>query len=681
MTALAVQEVRLAALDPDAGSVASERGNRFRPDIEGLRAVAVLLVVLYHAGVSGFGGGFVGVDVFFVISGFLITGLLLEDLRTFGRVHLGTFWARRARRLLPAMSAMVIAVLAGSVLLVSPLEWKQTVTAAVATATYWANHLFAHQAVDYFQAGAHPSPLLHTWSLAVEEQFYLVWPLLLGGAGFLAARTRADVRWVCGATVALVTCWSLLVAIPGADRHSTSAFFSAGARAWELGAGGLLAIAAPRLTSTAMRWLVGGIGTALLLLTVWRLDAHSVFPGRGAIAPVLGTVAILAAGLGRSWPGGRVLSTTPLRYIGRLSYAWYLWHWPVLTLGIEWIGRDTLPVRLALVAVSFVPAVGTHYLVENRFRQSPNGTRSAGRTLKLSVALMGAVALCAGAIWTNADRTLRDPLIATLVRARGSRPPLPDVCATTDVLVLRAQCSVGSTSAQDPLVLVVGDSHAAQWVPGLAAAAKQDQLQLVTSIQGWCPVVGHGFAHELPSCGRRIAQLPELVKSMRPDLVVMADSAGYVGQLLSRGGRILPRDEQMRSWSRAIETWARELHADGVPLLDILEIPTYAKDPVDCVARIRRVASCELTRSAAEQSVASIHAAEDAGIARAGFGKTLDPLALVCVQSRCPLLRNDGLVYTDGSHLTSTFSASQASVFRQVLRESLGSGGPTSLRP
>ena len=308
--------------------------SRFRADVEGLRAVAVLAVVVYHAGLSQVGGGFVGVDVFYVLSGFLITGLLWEELQTTAGLRLGAFYGRRARRLLPAAVLVLMVTLVASWVWLSPLQARGAARDAAAAALYVANYRFALQRTDYL-ADASPSPLQHYWSLGVEEQFYLLWPVLLLVVFVAGRRLRTPSSAGAVAVLALAGAGSLALSLRLTAVSEPWAFFSLPTRAWELAAGGLVALSAStlrRLPGVAAATL-GWLGLEAIAWSMTRFSAATPFPGIAALLPVGGTAAVLAAGCAAPRLGpGRVLGWRPLQAGGKLSYSWYLWHWPPLIL-------------------------------------------------------------------------------------------------------------------------------------------------------------------------------------------------------------------------------------------------------------------------------------------------------------------------------------------------------------
>ena len=364
---------------------------RFRADVEGLRAVAILAVVLYHAGLGATGGGYVGVDVFYVLSGFLITGLLWDELRQTGGLSFASFYARRARRLLPAALLVVVVTVIASGLWLSPL-WAQVVTRdAIASTLYVANYRFAALRTDYLAADAPPSPLQHYWSLGVEEQFYLVWPLLLVMASLAWRRAGGASPAPAVATVVVVGAASFALSLRLTEVSQPWAFFSLPTRAWELAVGGLVALSARRLArlpgpaAVTLGWLgMGAIGWSVV-----RLGGSTPFPGTAALLPVGGTAAVVAAGCSAARFGpAMLLARRPLQLGGKLSYSWYLWHWPLLVLAPAVVGHALgLVPKLALGAFSALLALATLKLVEDPVRFSPRLRARPGRSLAAGATL------------------------------------------------------------------------------------------------------------------------------------------------------------------------------------------------------------------------------------------------------------------------------------------------------
>ena len=634
----------------------------FRPDIDGLRAVAVLLVVGYHAGVPRMHAGFIGVDIFFVISGFLITTVLVREMDRSGTVDLGRFWARRARRLLPAASAVTVCTLLAGMALLSPLDWAGLANEGLAATTYWSNVLFGLRADDYFGARVQSSPLLHTWSLSVEEQFYLVWPVLLLVLLRVGRAAGADVRRFRLLGLGFVTVASLAVSLSLTGQKSPWAYFSSASRAWELGAGALLAVAFPAVAGLSPRVRAGIqlTGLGILLTALATIDGGTPFPGWAAVLPVMATVGLVAG----SGPVGSLLSARPLQAVGRLSYSWYLWHWPVLVLGATYAG-DGPAAGVTLALGSLLPAALTHRYVENPIRHSRALAGSRARTLGV-VALIVAVALGAGVLTrVRATDALRDPRLATLAAAAIDRPPLPDACATAELAQLEAQCVSGDREGRST-ILVIGDSHAAQWLPAIDGAARRLGARVVSSVQGTCPSLDVAWAGELPSCGVRRAQLPALVDDLRPQLVVAAHTVGYMGSLAG-----VDPGRQLETWTDGLARLATDLRERGIPLAVILDTPQFPDDPVRCLSLHRQPGRCDVSLADTLARLASFHAAEKEALRRAGHGVAHEPMEYLCDADACPATRDGMVAYVDTHHLTARYSASLADRLVPFLRPAL----------
>lgn len=386
----------------------SRMGSGFRPEIEGLRGIAILLVVVCHAGFAGFDAGFIGVDVFFVLSGFLITGLLTDERERTGRIELGGFYARRAKRILPAAAVVLVATLVAALAIFSPLDMARIAQDGLAAGLSVANMRFAVESTDYF-AAADTSPMLHYWSLSVEEQFYLLWPALLIIA-MRGRRPRTSLAFTAGAVLigSLILC-VVLTAIDG-----SWAYFSLPTRAWQLAAGGILALGVrgPVRMPAAIGAAVGWAGGVLLVASMAAITPTTAYPDMAATAPTAGALALIAAGRAPGSPGALLLSRTPLRWLGRISYSLYLWHWPVLVLGASLLATADAPSSLAtgsplqpfvLIAVSVVLAAVTWRLIEEPFRAGRLSHGGRRRAFALASAAILSVAVTSTALSSAAQ--------------------------------------------------------------------------------------------------------------------------------------------------------------------------------------------------------------------------------------------------------------------------------------
>jgi len=339
-------------------------GEGYRPDIDGLRAMAVLSVLLFHANL-GCPGGFVGVDMFFVISGFLIFQLIFEELnsRTFSLI---AFWERRIRRILPALVTVVLAVLVAGWFIFLPDDFQKLGKSAIAQATLSSNYFFYEQWLEgagYFAPALDPKPLLHTWSLAVEEQFYILFPLIL----MLAARSR---RRPFAETMLIIAIGSFALSVYGSFQLPAATFYLLPTRAWELLLGALLFLMHGKITTN--RWLeeaAGWVGLILIVGSIFFYDAFTRFPGRAALPPCLGTALLIFSSETRLSRVGRFLAWKPIVFIGLISYSLYLWHWPLLVFSKYPANTQSWKMSSLLLLASFVLAILSWKFIETPFRK------------------------------------------------------------------------------------------------------------------------------------------------------------------------------------------------------------------------------------------------------------------------------------------------------------------------
>jgi peptidoglycan/LPS O-acetylase OafA/YrhL len=436
---------------------------RHRDDLQGLRAVAVLLVGLSHAGVAFLQGGYVGVDVFFVLSGFLITGLLLTDAARRGRVSLSEFYWRRARRILPAAALTLVATDLVAYHLLNVIRARQAVSDSIWASVFAANVHFAREGTDYFAQWQPASPIQHFWTLAVEEQFYLVWPALVSVVLFGVALRRRHSQSSPLAPQAVRRLLFIIVAaavgsfawsVHYTSANPAAAYFSTFARAWELALGAALAIVSSRIATLriasmrGMRAITGCVGLICICCAAVLFSPRTLFPGYAALLPAVGAALVIAAGIGAEAPAGvgKLLALRPFCYVGDRSYALYLWHWPVLIIAVQYEGHDlSVPAKLLLLAAAFLLSIITYKLFENPIRHmrlpapAPVGVLMwpASAAIVLLIALLtlgsidGRIARLSAASAGAAPAPLRDPLAAatlTLVNSK-TTAPLPAVVA------------------------------------------------------------------------------------------------------------------------------------------------------------------------------------------------------------------------------------------------------------
>jgi peptidoglycan/LPS O-acetylase OafA/YrhL len=526
-----------------------EPSQRHRDDVQGMRAVAVLLVALCHAGVGFLAGGYVGVDVFFVISGFLITGLLIAQARQRRYVSLVEFYLRRARRILPAAALTLVATDVVAYRLLNIVRADQVLHDSIPSALFAANIHFSAIGTDYFAQGQPPSPLQHFWSLAVEEQFYVVWPALFALGLGLAIRKLPDrptffPEWRVGRVfllVVVVALASLGFSTYYTPGHAAAAYFSTPARIWELGLGAALALMAWRfedLGSTA-RLALGWGGVAAIAISAVAFSSATRFPGYAAALPTLGAVAVLVAGISTTrlrLGVGRVLSLAPMRYIGDRSYSFYLWHWPVLIIAAQYKGRSLpLSTNLLLLLGAFVLSDVTYRLYERPIRGA-RWSRHPGAlflwpasvvlvlvvagtyissieidTTKLQAAAstpVNALAVSRPArVAARSGPTLQVsqllPAVVAEVNAESHHhgmpavlhpaptgllndlPRIPSNCLAHNGQTSSSICRLGAAGSSKTLVLI-GDSHADMWTPAVLGFAARDGWSVITLLKSAC---------------------------------------------------------------------------------------------------------------------------------------------------------------------------------------------------
>lgn len=618
----------------------------FRPDIEGLRGVAILLVVFYHVGLPGFSGGYIGVDVFFVLSGYLITGLLVKEIESTGRLRIARFYGRRARRLLPALTLTLLVTCVASFYLLTPIEQRQLPKSAFATAAYASNIYFAKAATDYLGGTAETNPFLHTWTLSVEEQFYLIWPLLILIAGRGGRRPLFATMVVIFVSTFALSVWLTRFRHPWA-------FFLSPPRAWEFAAGGLCVLLSreTRLTEF-VRW--GGL--AAMLCAALAFTRQTPFPGVAALLPVAGTGMILHAGQ----PGrglGKLLSTPPLRLIGKLSYSWYLWHWPSLVIATAIWGRLSPGARGVCLLFSLALAGLTYYTIENPIRHSVHLVLRPVRSLGMAagLALFG---LAASLGWRVAiAHVLASPSQERLAHAATDRP---EIYAAGCFLGFYETATHACTFGEGKTVVLLGDSHAAQWFPALRALKG---WRVVTFLKSACAAPDVSYIY--PTIKRRYTECEEWrskaldeIIALRPDAVVMASSKAYV-----------PSTVPPQEWEAGTQRTLNRLVRSGARVYLIRDTPAPQFHVTACLSRAAwstwlEPKGCDFER--AKSLSEDVRKAEQAAAVNAG-AQYLDLTQYICPEPDCRPELAGQIVFDEENYLTATFARSLANVFEAAL--------------
>jgi peptidoglycan/LPS O-acetylase OafA/YrhL len=702
---------------PDPGSTATET-RAVRTDIQGLRAIAVSLVLVYHLAPGSLTGGFTGVDVFFVISGFLITLHLLERLPRRPR-DLASFWSRRVRRLLPASLLVLALTLVASRLVAPETQWENTARQARAAVLYVVNWVLARDAVDYLAAENAPSPVQHFWSLSVEEQFYFVWPVLILLLGALARVTRRRPLPVVLVGLAVLTGISLWYSVHETAADPAAAYFVTPTRVWELGVGGLLAtvtlLRPGRMrpwAATAFAW----VGLVAVGYTVATYSGETPFPGWQAAMPVLGTAAVIAAQppteKGRRWLSpGPLLALRPVQWLGDVSYSVYLWHWPLIVLVPAATGRAlTWTDRGAIAAATLLLAWLTKLLVEDRFRAASWAVPLRKPFLLAASAMAVLVVLASAQLLEVHQRS--EQAAAALARGVAGHNPCfgaraldhPDTCPAvdfadvvpapieaardksdaydtqangTDCWAYRSrfpmkECVFGDRSSRTRVVLV-GNSHAGQWLPALQQVAADEHLQVTTLLASRCALADlrqqFDTASDATACLSWVHRVTQRVVELHPDLVVVSNRISVGAEGVPTMGASIPlyRD----GYAAVLKVWRDA----GIRTLVLRDTPAPGRSIPDCVAEAggdyRR---CDGTRQQWLPPTPEVDAVRSL---QSPLVTLVDLTDHICGPTTCAAVTGGVITYFDASHLTATYARTLAPYLSPFVTAALGKGyGP-----
>lgn len=683
-------------------SVERWEGTGFRTDIQGLRAVAVVLVLLSHAGVPFFDGGYVGVDVFFVLSGFLITSLLIKEVFDTGRISLAGFYARRARRILPAASAVTIATVVGAWLWFPVSRLEAVMQDAFTVIVYVVNYRFIAQQTEYLNADQMPSPFQQYWSLAVEEQFYVVWPLLLIGLLSLVGRAPRKLVSAGLAACTVIFAISLILSVFVTEQSQPTAYYAAHTRAWELAAGAVLALTLPtwRKTPKAMAWTLGIAGLAMVIAAGVMYTEDTAFPGYTALLPVVGTMLVIVAGTsGAAHPVGALLGSGPFQFVGKISYSLYLWHWPILILiPLAADAESSVLLNTVLILSTFAVAQLSYAYIEEPIRKARKlksgnlwglligvvcSLLAIGMILTFTVVFSKTAAADDPVDMGEVDQdqsvsqleqrltegleteTVPDTLTPSLAGAYEDKPiTYAQGChVNAGVSALPDGCVYGDPDSET-MVVLVGDSHAAQWFPALESIAAENGWALLSRTKSSCtpvsvPIESTGESGEDTACWDWKRNVFAEIDELEPELVIIGNAD--VTPVISNGGD--PVQQWEDGWT---DTLARVTASAGA-------VVTFADTPwatdqaaADCLSLHQDdVRACveeePYVFKEQERRQAGIEAAEAAGV------PVIDPRSWFCVADGCPLIVNDVLVYRDTHHMTTPYSLSLAGVLEASL--------------
>ncbi|WP_405732718.1 acyltransferase [Streptomyces sp. NBC_00028] len=663
----------------------AERLRKYRPDIQGLRAVAIMMVVAMHCGILDIHGG---VDVSFVLSGFLIGSQLLAEIDKTGKVSLSKFWARRFRRLAPGAAVTIVAVGVLSWIYASPFRFREYMDDGLAASVSLINWRLAENGTDYFANDGSQSPYQHFWSLGIEEQFYLAAPIVLVAVAWLSRLIFRN-RVLVGLVLMGAVGGSFYLGYSLTTPNQPLAYFGTHTRIWELTFGVLLALWAPFLSrmprglAAAVSWL--GLGT--LLVTGMLITENTPLPGYAVAGPVLGAWLIIAGGCANPGFGAEKLLDNPVfDFIGKVSYGWYLWHWPLLILWPHIIGWEFgYSDRFRVAVLSFLLAIVMHFIVEKRFRENVKlvvrpwlgiltggaltGTAAVAMVvalqvpLNLSIGTAGTAAALTGfngtesvekAVSERSDPKVSRSVLLNSPEDRGDHGCIDQLLVSS--WTLHDDCVIGDKESDRTLVLL-GDSHAYQWGNAFDALGRKLHVKVITVIKSGCSpevyqITREDLGREYTECTSWRKSALAYIKKLRPDVIAVANRV------------------QFNTVREGAEDTFKKLEATGSDLIYLTDTPKPTFSVPDCLAEESdALSSCTLKAETAvdlpefrklEREVAEEHGAT-----------VINTLPAFCADGYCPAVIGGHVVYWDNSHMTGGYAKSLESFLEPTFKKIL----------
>ena len=609
--------------------------------IQGLRALAAFLVTLFHA--KWVNGGFIGVDIFYVISGFLITGLLLREIERTGTINFKEFYARRFKRLLPTSFFVLLVTAVASWLLIPATMRSSLGRDIIAASLYVSNYLFAWWQADYQNLDATPSPVIHYWSLAVEEQFYLIWPLLI--LFFFIAATKFKKKILLTLLVATVTALSFVFSIYQTETSPIWAFYSLLTRAWELGLGALLVLLPPIKTKK----LVGLLGFIFIIVSAFIFGETTAFPGVNAVLPVLGTVMLISTI--NSWPPflNDVANSRMFQWLGEISYPLYLWHWPLLVLPSTYFARPlAIYERILAIIATIILADLTHRFIEEPFRK--HKTEPTLVFKRSGVITLVSVLIGTAIIFSSSDKIDVSGINGAVSLAQIKARPLvyDDGCHANYAQTKSDKCEYADTKSDKTMVLY-GDSHAAQWFPALVEIASRSGYRLISLTKSACPSVDTvrldqgGF--KMSRCKQWRINTIKRIQEINPDVLIMSSF-----QYFAQPPRFTDREQWWNDGQRKLLTEVKNISPH---LIYITDTPHPLRDIPACLASYS-ISKCNTTQRSEDLSIS-------------GFN-VINPNSWLCSRV-CPAVKDGVVAYRDASHISVDIAIALIPRLTQALRD------------
>jgi len=609
--------------------------------IQGLRALAALLVTLFHA--KWVNGGFIGVDIFYVISGFLITGLLLREIERTGTINFKEFYARRFKRLLPTSFFVLLVTAVASWLLIPATMRSSLGRDIIAASLYVSNYLFAWWQADYQNLDATPSPVIHYWSLAVEEQFYLIWPLLI--LFFFIAATKFKKKILLTLLVATVTALSFVFSIYQTETSPIWAFYSLPTRAWELGLGALIVLLPPIKTKK----LVGLLGFIFIIVSAFIFGETTSFPGVNAVLPVLGTVMLISTI--NSWPPflNDVANSRMFQWLGEISYPLYLWHWPLLVLPSTYFARPlAIYERILAIIATIILADLTHRFIEEPFRK--HKTEPTLVFKRSGVITLVSVLIGTAIIFSSSDKIDVSGINGAVSLAQIKARPLvyDDGCHANYAQTKSDKCEYADTKSDKTMVLY-GDSHAAQWFPALVEIASRSGYRLISLTKSACPSVDTvrldqgGF--KMSRCKQWRINTIKRIQEINPDVLIMSSF-----QYFAQPPRFTDREQWWNDGQRKLLTEVKNISPH---LIYITDTPHPLRDIPACLANYS-ISKCNTTQRSEDLSIS-------------GFN-VINPNSWLCSRV-CPAVKDGVVAYRDASHISVDIAIALIPRLTQALRD------------